>query len=128
MAKGEAGNSAARLPPDCSVRSFLKGQRVLVTGGNRGIGLALVKELVACGANVIVTCRSSNDELAAMKNVQVIENCDVTDTDSVRKMTERVAEPVDVLIIVSLAQQGGARRLGARRGARRLVAREKQRG
>ena len=98
FAKGKAENNARMLTTDFYDGSFLKDQRVLVTGGNRGIGLALVKELVACGANVIVTCRSSNDELAAMKNVQVIENCDVTDTDSVRKMTERVAEPVDVLI------------------------------
>jgi NAD(P)-dependent dehydrogenase (short-subunit alcohol dehydrogenase family) len=98
FAKGKAENNTRMLTTDFYDGSFLKDQRVLVTGGNRGIGLALVKELVACGANVIVTCRSSNDELAAMKNVQVIENCDVTDTDSVRKMTERVAEPVDVLI------------------------------
>ena len=81
FAKGKAENNTRMLTTDFYDGSFLKDQRVLVTGGNRGIGLALVKELVACGANVIVTCRSSNDELAAMKNVQVIENCDVTDTD-----------------------------------------------
>ena len=97
FAKGKAENNARMMTTDFYDGSFLKDQRVLVTGGNRGIGLALVKELVACGANVIVTCRSSNDELAAM-NVQVIENCDVTDTASVQKMTEQVAEPVDILI------------------------------
>ena len=97
FAKGKAENNARMLTTDFYDGSFLKDQRVLVTGGNRGIGLALVKELVACGANVIVTCRSSNDELAAM-NVQVIENCDVTDTSSVQKMTEQVTEPVDILI------------------------------
>lgn len=32
--------------------SYLKGQRVLVTGGNRGLGLAITSELVACGAKV----------------------------------------------------------------------------
>ena len=33
----------------------LSGKRVLVTGGNRGLGLQLVKELVAIGATAIVS-------------------------------------------------------------------------
>ena len=98
FAKGKAENNARMLTTDFYDGSFLKDKRVLVTGGNRGIGLALVKELVECGANVIVTCRSSNDELASMKNVQVIEGCDVTDLDSVNKMTEQVTDPVDIVI------------------------------
>ena len=97
FAKGKAENNARMLTTEYFDGSFLKGQRVLVTGGNRGIGLALVKELVECGASVVVTCRSSNDELAAL-GVQVIENCDVTDTASVAKMVESVADPLDVVI------------------------------
>ena len=62
FAKGKAENNARMLTTEYFDGSFLKGQRVLVTGGNRGIGLALVKELVECGASVVVTCRSSNDE------------------------------------------------------------------
>jgi len=97
FAKGKAENNARMLTTDFYDGSFLKDKRVLVTGGNRGIGLALVKELVECGASVIVTCRSSNAELDAM-NVQVITDCDVTDLDSVKKMTEEVTDPIDVLI------------------------------
>eukprot|EP00568_Trieres_chinensis_P000232 CAMPEP_0183307322 /NCGR_PEP_ID=MMETSP0160_2-20130417/17263_1 /TAXON_ID=2839 ORGANISM="Odontella Sinensis, Strain Grunow 1884" /NCGR_SAMPLE_ID=MMETSP0160_2 /ASSEMBLY_ACC=CAM_ASM_000250 /LENGTH=83 /DNA_ID=CAMNT_0025470883 /DNA_START=151 /DNA_END=398 /DNA_ORIENTATION=- len=37
----------------------LSGKRVLVTGGNRGLGLVITKELVAIGATALVLCRSS---------------------------------------------------------------------
>ena len=70
------------LPRTIATVPSCKGRRVLVTGGNRGIGFALVEELVDYGADVIVTCRSSNAELDAL-NVQVITDCDVTDTSSV---------------------------------------------
>ena len=36
---------------------FLKGQRVLVTGGNQGLGLAMTKELAKQGAEVVVVGR-----------------------------------------------------------------------
>ena len=98
FAKGKSENNARMLTTDYFDGSFLKGKRVLVTGGNRGIGLALVKELVDCGASVIVTCRSSNEELDGMAGVQVITGCDVTDTASVAKMAEQVTDPVDILI------------------------------
>ena len=99
FAKGKAENNARMLTTDYFDGSFLKDARVLVTGGNRGIGLALVKELVACGANVIVTCRKSNDEIDGMAPaVQVIEGVDVTDTESVKAMTRALDAPVDVLI------------------------------
>ena len=39
--------------------TFIKGKTVLVTGCNRGIGLALCKELIACGAKVIGTSRAA---------------------------------------------------------------------
>merc|ERR1719231_1549208 len=39
------------------------GKRVLVTGGNRGLGLDITRELVAAGAVVLVACRKSSAEL-----------------------------------------------------------------
>lgn len=41
------------------------GQRVLVTGGNKGLGLALTKELSAQGADVVVVVRKICKELQA---------------------------------------------------------------
>ena len=57
-----------------------------------------IKELHACGANVIVTCRSSSPELDALEGVQVILGCDIRDTASVAQMAAEVTTPVDILI------------------------------
>ncbi len=51
--------------------------KVLVTGGNRGIGLEICRQLSARGDDVIATCRKSTPELN-MLNVQVIQDIDVS--------------------------------------------------
>lgn len=78
--------------------SYLKGKRVLMTGGTRGLGLATVKELVAQGAVPIVVGRSTSAELDAL-GVQVITGVDVTDTKAIaEKMIPAIKEPVDYVI------------------------------
>ena len=42
-------------------------QHLVITGGNKGIGLALVQHYLAQGNEVSVICRSSSAELAALK-------------------------------------------------------------
>lgn len=69
---------------------------VLVTGGNRGIGLAVAQRLRGDGHKVAVTTRGSAvpDGLFAVK-------CDVTDSDSVDRAFTEVEEhqgPVEVLV------------------------------
>jgi 3-oxoacyl-[acyl-carrier protein] reductase len=69
---------------------------VLVTGGNRGIGLAIARRLAAAGDQVTVTSRSGDpvDGLAVVR-------CDVTDTASVDAAFKEVEErqgTVDVLV------------------------------
>jgi len=80
----------------------LSGKRVLVTGGNRGLGLAITKELVAIGATAIVVCRSSNKELSQIVGKwNVYDGVDVTDTESVNKALKRVKSDggdIDMLI------------------------------
>lgn len=69
----------------------LSGRRVLVTGGNRGLGLEITKELVALGATAIVLCRSSSPELEALVGKwNVYDGVDVTDTEAVIKGMKRI--------------------------------------
>jgi len=69
----------------------LSGKRVLVTGGNRGLGLAIVNELVAIGATALVVCRSSSPELEKLVGKwNVYDGVDVTDDEAVTKVAKRV--------------------------------------
>jgi len=78
--------------------SYLKGKRVLVTGGNQGLGLAIVRELVAQGAEAVVVGRRSSPDLDAL-GCQVITGVDVTDEAAVKgKMVDELGEPVDYVI------------------------------
>lgn len=47
-------------------RDLLRGKRVLITGGSSGIGLAIARKFVNCGATVVITGR---DEAALHKAV-----------------------------------------------------------
>ncbi|MFF2082681.1 3-oxoacyl-ACP reductase FabG1 [Nocardia sp. NPDC058176] len=76
--------------------SNVTSRSVLVTGGNRGIGLAVAQRLAADGHKVAVTHRGSGapDGLFGVK-------CDVTDSDSVDRAFTEVEEhqgPVEVLV------------------------------
>ncbi|MCI3928639.1 3-oxoacyl-ACP reductase FabG [Streptomyces sp. AN091965] len=69
---------------------------VLITGGSRGIGLAVARAMQAAGDRVAVTYRSGEppEGLLAVR-------CDVTDTDQVDLAFRRVEEeqgPVEVLV------------------------------
>ncbi|WP_018179373.1 3-oxoacyl-ACP reductase FabG1 [Jongsikchunia kroppenstedtii] len=73
-----------------------KSRSILVTGGNRGIGLAIAQRLAADGHKVAVTHRSSGAP-EGLFGVQ----CDVTDTESVEAAFKTVAEhqgPVEVVV------------------------------
>src|SRR5688500_19852284 len=72
------------------------GRSVLVTGGNRGIGLAIVRSFAEAGDSVAVTHRGSG----APDGVFGVQ-CDVTDAEAVDRAFSEVEErqgPVEVLV------------------------------
>jgi NAD(P)-dependent dehydrogenase (short-subunit alcohol dehydrogenase family) len=70
----------------------------LITGANRGIGLALATELKARGAHVIGACRRDPGELAAL-GVEVAEDVDVTSDKSVNLLADKLrGRTIDLLI------------------------------
>src|SRR3972149_8599610 len=82
----------------------LKGRTALVTGGNRGIGIEVCRQLGLEGARILLGSRdpakgeSSADRLRAdgieIRMVQI----DMSDPQSVLLFTERLAEHVDILV------------------------------
>jgi 3-oxoacyl-[acyl-carrier protein] reductase len=73
------------------------GRSVLVTGGNRGIGLAIARRLAAGGDNVVVTSRSGD-----LVDGLTVAACDIRDTaqvDAAFKVAEEAnGGPVEVLV------------------------------
>jgi NAD(P)-dependent dehydrogenase (short-subunit alcohol dehydrogenase family) len=71
---------------------------VLVTGGNRGIGLELCRQLAARGDDVIAACRGSSPELEA-SGAEVIEGVEVSDDAAVAKLETMLGgRAIDLLI------------------------------
>jgi NAD(P)-dependent dehydrogenase (short-subunit alcohol dehydrogenase family) len=74
---------------------------VLITGANRGIGLALVQRCAARGDQVIAACRTSSPELVALgERVRIEADVDVTSDASVTGLAERLgARGLDLLVL-----------------------------
>lgn len=73
-------------------------KRALVTGANRGIGLAIAKGLVDQGHEVLLGARDrqAGEKAAAQIGVSALE-LDVADKDSIAQAVE-AAGPVDILV------------------------------
>ncbi|KAI1611038.1 oxidoreductase [Exophiala viscosa] len=86
----------------------LKGQVAVVTGGNRGIGLEVVKALAEAGASVAIIYRSSSSahEIASQLSSQHgttirAYQCDVSDESAVDKVFDEVVKDfskIDILV------------------------------
>jgi NAD(P)-dependent dehydrogenase (short-subunit alcohol dehydrogenase family) len=73
--------------------------RFLVTGANRGIGLAFARALSARGDSVVATARQPEKARDLVKLDLRVEQLDVADEKSISALARRLAgDPLDVLI------------------------------
>jgi len=94
----------------------LKDKVAFVSGGSRGIGLAIAKELARQGARVAVAARTRDDLEAAATTIGregdtevFAAECDTRDAGSVRKATEAIHDRfgrIDILVNCA-AKPGG---------------------
>ena len=75
----------------------LNGKRVVITGGSQGLGLAMVEELAACGANVIAIGRDRANLSSAEQAGAAVIAGDATDATLMNKVVHE--EVPDVLIL-----------------------------
>ena len=77
----------------------------VVTGGNRGIGLATVKRLTDCGYKCIVAARSETDEIKALAQQGKAEfiACDISDKKDREKLRERLLKEEQLDLLVNCA-------------------------
>lgn len=69
---------------------------VLVTGGNRGVGLGISRQFIAAGATVVTCARSDADPVGVAHYA-----CDVRDPDAVAALVQRIVATfgsLDVLV------------------------------
>jgi len=72
--------------------------QAIVTGANKGIGLALVELLRQREVSVLAACRKSSAELERT-GAEIVSGIDVTDDDGLAKLVAAVgARPIDLLI------------------------------
>ncbi|MGD9558082.1 MAG: SDR family NAD(P)-dependent oxidoreductase [Mangrovibacterium sp.] len=111
MLMGAATSAVAAAALKMAIRSLnwynLEDKVVLVTGGSRGLGLILARQLAEKKARVAICSRSREDldkvtpELSAAARQFMAIDCDITDKGQVDRMITEVEEnmgPVDVVI------------------------------
>jgi NAD(P)-dependent dehydrogenase (short-subunit alcohol dehydrogenase family) len=81
-----------------------QGKRALVTGGNKGIGLAICQGLLAQGFEVILAARSLDKAKVAIEqlnlsNARPIE-LDVSDDDSINLAAKNLSQEIDSLDVL----------------------------
>jgi NAD(P)-dependent dehydrogenase (short-subunit alcohol dehydrogenase family) len=98
---------AARVAPSPKEEADLRGAVALVTGGSRGLGLALSRELAQQGCRLAICARDESELAAARIDLQqfgaevLAIPCDVSDQAQVAAMVEGVTQHygrIDILI------------------------------
>ena len=74
-------------------------KNILITGANRGIGLALTKQYLAKGDTVYAVCRKASAQLVMLDGVKIFEGIDVSDDKDLTKLKESLTDvSIDILI------------------------------
>ena len=74
-------------------------RNIVITGANRGIGLALVTRYIENDDAVFAVCRSTSDALNSMEGVTVIDGIDVVNNDDLSRLRTSLADiEIDILI------------------------------
>ena len=81
-----------------------QGKRALVTGGNKGIGFAIIQGLLAKGFDVILAARSPDKAKAAIEqlqssNIRFLE-LDVSDDNSIDLAAKKLSQEIDSLDVL----------------------------
>ncbi len=74
---------------------------IVITGANRGIGLALTRKYRDRGDSVVAICRQSSSELDAL-GVRVESGIEVTDGESLADLADRLSE-VEIGVLINNA-------------------------
>lgn len=101
------GAIAVRAAVRAITRYNVRDKVVLITGGSRGLGLVMARQLVELGAKVAVCSRDeeelilSAEELSTKTQHYLAVPCNITDPEQVKRLideTESILGPIDVLI------------------------------
>lgn len=77
-------------------------KNIVITGANRGIGLALTKQYTLAGNHVYAVCRTSTKALTELANVTIIEGIDLTTSDNVPYLKSKLTG-VNINILINNA-------------------------
>ncbi len=86
-------------------------RNIVITGANRGIGLALAKHYQQAGDNVFAVCRQGNGALSDL-GVKVVDAIDVGNPADVAKLAETL-RGTGIDILINNAGAGGRQELGS---------------
>jgi NAD(P)-dependent dehydrogenase (short-subunit alcohol dehydrogenase family) len=71
---------------------------VVITGANRGIGLAFARQYAEAGAEVTAICREASEALN-QTGARIIDGIDVTSLDALESLQQQIGDqPIDILI------------------------------
>lgn len=90
-----------------TARYSLREKVVLITGGSRGLGLVLARQICARGGNVVLIARESEElarakaDLASCRGIVMTVECDLLDPEQIRSAVRQIIDRfgrIDILI------------------------------